>query len=216
MVRFKHRYILSELIFESTVDQLPPLYTSSTSSSSSSSLKKENQTGPSTIPTHSQFTTPPQFSESSLVHLLRDSLQANFGDIVSGSVGGTFSVKYLSPQTCTLILRVSREHFQTLWSSLTLLRKIGGIPVIVKVNHVSGTIRKIQHRAIQQDREFILKSHRKKSVEYNLVKKKKKVQNTTGKGKLDANEEEKEFSSSEEAIESKLKESEEKIMAIEA
>jgi RNase P/RNase MRP subunit POP5 len=37
-----------------------------------------------------------------------------------------------------MILRVSREHFQTLWCCLTLLRKLGGKPVIIKVEHVSG------------------------------------------------------------------------------
>ncbi|GAA5982166.1 hypothetical protein JCM5350_003478 [Sporobolomyces pararoseus] len=205
MVRFKHRYILCELIWESTIDQLPSLYTSPLSSSSSSSKKKEEND--STLNPPSQSTTP-QFSESSLVHLLRDSLQANFGDIVSGSVGGTFSVKYLSPGTCTLILRVSREHFQTLWSSLTLLRKIGGYPVIVKVNHVSGTIRKIQHRAIQQDREYILKSHRRKLVEQDNKKKLQHIREN------EVREKEKDISS--EKVETKLRESEEKIMAIEA
>lgn len=37
-----------------------------------------------------------------------------------------------------MILRVSREHYRTLWASLTLLRRLGGQPVIVRVTHVSG------------------------------------------------------------------------------
>lgn len=48
------------------------------------------------------------------------------------------TVKYLSPSTSTLIIRVSREHYRTLWAALTLLRRMGGQEVICRVIHVSG------------------------------------------------------------------------------
>lgn len=48
------------------------------------------------------------------------------------------TVKYLSPATQTLIVRVSREHLRTLWAALTLLRRVGGAEVIARVRHVSG------------------------------------------------------------------------------
>lgn len=47
-------------------------------------------------------------------------------------------VKYLSPHTNLLILRVSREHYRTLWAALTLLRRVGGHEVIARVLHVGG------------------------------------------------------------------------------
>ncbi|GAA5902419.1 RNA-binding protein POP5 [Sporobolomyces salmoneus] len=203
MVRFKHRYLLCELLFEGspTLDtvQLGPV-ASSTSKESSSSL---NQTSLS-----SSASAPSTVTESALIHLLRDSLRVNFGDIAAGEVGGTFSIKYLSPTTNTLILRVSREHFQTLWASLTLLRKIGGKEVVTKVSHVSGTIRKIQHSAIRLDREEILRSHRRQ-----LERQGASVVKGKGKG---AGRETKKEGNEEEAVEARLKESEEKIMALEA
>ncbi|GAA5842151.1 hypothetical protein JCM11251_006541 [Rhodosporidiobolus azoricus] len=136
MVRFKHRYLLVHLVFPAQLDT-----TSFTSSPSDLTLP----------PT-------PALSESAIINLLRDSLSVNFGDVGAGEVGGTFSIKYLSPSTSTLILRVSREHYRTLWAALTLLRRIGGQEVVARVVHVSGTIRKIQHAAIAHDRSQILLS----------------------------------------------------------
>ncbi|BGP52100.1 RNA-binding protein pop5 [Rhodotorula kratochvilovae] len=132
MVRFKHRYLLVSLVFPAALS-------------------------PSTPDADAPFE-PPQLTEGSLITLLRDSLAVNSGDLGAGEVGGTFSIKYLSPSTSTLILRVSREHHRTLWAALTLLRKVGGVECVVRVVHVSGTIRKTQHAAIQHDRAEILLS----------------------------------------------------------
>ncbi|TNY20092.1 ribonucleases P/MRP protein subunit POP5 [Rhodotorula diobovata] len=131
MVRFKHRYLLVSLVFPDSL------------------LTPANP--------HEPFT-PPQMTESSLISLLRDSLAVNFGDVGAGEVGGTFSIKYFSPSTSTLILRVSREHHRTLWAALTLLRKVGGQECVARVVHVSGTIRKTQHAAMAHDRAAILLS----------------------------------------------------------
>ncbi|KPV73189.1 uncharacterized protein RHOBADRAFT_46297 [Rhodotorula graminis WP1] len=132
MVRFKHRYLLVSLIFPDSL--LPPQ------------------------PGDADPFAPPALSESSLISLLRDSLAVNFGDVGAGEVGGTFSIKYLSPSTSTMILRVSREHHRTLWAALTLLRKVGGVECVARVVHVSGTIRKTQHAAMAHDRAAILLS----------------------------------------------------------
>ncbi|BGP43872.1 RNA-binding protein pop5 [Rhodotorula kratochvilovae] len=132
MVRFKHRYLLVSLVFPAALS-------------------------PSTPNAEAPFE-PPQLTEGSLITLLRDSLAVNFGDLGAGEVGGTFSIKYLSPSTSTLILRVSREHHRTLWAALTLLRKVGGVECVARVVHVSGTIRRTQHAAIRHDREEILLS----------------------------------------------------------
>ncbi|GJN94205.1 hypothetical protein Rhopal_007279-T1 [Rhodotorula paludigena] len=143
MVRFKHRYLLVHLVFPATLDS--PLSASAPSASNDPTLPPAQPPAP-------------PLSESALISLLRDSLSVNFGDVGAGEVGGTFSIKYLSPATSTLIVRVSREHHRTLWAALTLLRKVGGQECIARVVHVSGTIRKTQHAAIRHDRAQILLS----------------------------------------------------------
>ncbi|GAA5884106.1 hypothetical protein JCM6882_002142 [Rhodosporidiobolus microsporus] len=136
MVRFKHRYLLVHLVFPAQLDTTP-----------FPSSQSDQAVRPSPI-----------LNESAIINLLRDSLSVNFGDVGAGEVGGTFSIKYLSPSTSTLIIRVSREHYRTLWAALTLLRRIGGQEVVARVIHVSGTIRKTQHAAIAHDRSQILLS----------------------------------------------------------
>ncbi|GAA5879055.1 hypothetical protein JCM1840_003855 [Sporobolomyces johnsonii] len=136
MVRFKHRYLLVHLVFPASIPSNPI-----------STLD---------CPPSAPTPPPPSLSESALISLLRDSLSVNFGDVGAGEVGGTFTIKYLSPSTSTLILRVSREHYRTLWAALTLLRRVGGHEVVARVVHASGTIRKTQHAAIKHDREQIL------------------------------------------------------------
>ncbi|GAA5885420.1 hypothetical protein JCM16303_005191 [Sporobolomyces ruberrimus] len=193
MVRYKHRYISCELLFIDSLDHLPSLNGNTTGG-------RGGENGESTLP--------PGVNEAAIIRLLRDSLAVNFGDVGAGEVGGTFAVKYLSPSTSTMILRVSREHFRTLWASLTLLRKIGGKEVVTRVTHVSGTIRKIQHCAIALDREQILKSHRR-----SIERKKDRITSEKKEGRViggvKGGGEEKE-------VEERLKESHDKIMALEA
>ncbi|ORY88505.1 Rpp14/Pop5 family-domain-containing protein [Leucosporidium creatinivorum] len=135
MVRFKHRYLLLHLLFPTTL---------------SNPLSDSNE--------EQQLPSAPTVNEAGLISLLRDSLSVNFGDVGAGEVGGSFGIKYLSPHTNILIIRVSREHYRTLWAALTLLRRIGGVEVIVRCLHVGGTIRKTQHAAIAYDRAEILEA----------------------------------------------------------
>lgn len=134
MVRFKNRYLLVSFIFPASVAN--PFDPNATA----------------------EPTSPPRLNEGGLITLLRESLSVNFGDVGAGEVGGAFSVKYLSPHTQILILRVAREHLRTIWAALTLLRRVGGHEVLCRVLHVSGTIRKIQHAAMAHDRAAILGS----------------------------------------------------------
>lgn len=61
-------------------------------------------------------------------------------------------VIYHSPYTTLTILRVARPHYRTLWASLTLLRELNGHPIIPRIVAVSGTIKKLQNRAIAYHR----------------------------------------------------------------
>lgn len=58
-------------------------------------------------------------------------------------------VKYLSPTTSTVIIRVAREHYRTLWAALTLLRKVGGHECIARVVHVSGKEKSAKPSAVR-------------------------------------------------------------------
>ncbi|BGP27987.1 ribonuclease P/MRP protein subunit POP5 [Rhodotorula toruloides] len=186
MVRFKHRYLLLHLLFPAAVDL--------------DTVRRDSDANQ--PPSESTFS-PPHLSESSLISLLRDSLSVNFGDIGAGEVGGTFSIKYLSPSTSTVIIRVSREHFRTLWAALTLLRRVGGQECVARVVHVSGTIRKTQHAAIAHDRTQILLSAARKRSAAARQRKREAVK------PVEAGAEDK-------VVEKQLTESEEKILAIEA
>jgi len=99
---------------------------------------------------------PTNLTERDIISILRESLNVNFGDLLGSGMTGNLVVKYYSPVTSTLIIRCSRDVHRNVWAALTLLRSIKGVPVIVKVFHVSGTIRKTQHAAIAHNREVIL------------------------------------------------------------
>ncbi|GAA6011141.1 hypothetical protein JCM10207_005511 [Rhodosporidiobolus poonsookiae] len=187
MVRYKHSYLLTHLVFPSLPDHLPLLDLLASSP---------------TTPTDAPAQQPPTVSESQLITLLRDSLSVNFGDVGAGEVGGTFSIKYFSPSTSTLIVRVAREHRRTLWAALTLLRKVGGVECVARVVHSSGTIRKTQHAAIAHDRAQLLLAHKRRRLQ---LKRSASATVRTAPNEAKARDE----------LEEKLRKSEEEILAME-
>lgn len=62
------------------------------------------------------------------------------------------TVLYHSPLTTLTLIRIARPHVRTLWAALTLLRSVDGTPVLPRVVAVSGTIKKLQNRAIAYHR----------------------------------------------------------------
>jgi len=46
------------------------------------------------------------------------------------------------------ILRVARQHYRVFWAGITLLTSINGQPVLPRVVAMSGTIKKLQNRAV--------------------------------------------------------------------
>lgn len=68
----------------------------------------------------------------------------------SGRVRGI--VKYFSPHTNLGIVRVARDHFRMIWAGITFITKIKGRECLVRVLHVSGTIKKAQQATIRHDR----------------------------------------------------------------
>lgn len=64
----------------------------------------------------------------------------------------SITVLYHSPLTTLTLLRIARPHYRTLWAAVTLLREIKGVAICPRVVAVSGTIKKLQNRAITYHR----------------------------------------------------------------
>lgn len=152
MVRFKHRYLLVHLVFP---EQLP----ADAASTSTSTSTLPSSASPPPVVTESRLIS---LLRDSLSVNFGD---VGAGE-VGGTFSGPFlifsdvnppspvthplfspldarprtpsAVKYLSPTTSTVILRVAREHYRTLWAALTLLRKVDNHECIARVLHVSG------------------------------------------------------------------------------
>ena len=67
-------------------------------------------------------------------------------------------MNYFSPTTSTAIIRVSRDHFRTLWAALSFITNLPnpwGTPCVMNVVRVSGTIRKAEEEAIRRARGLV-------------------------------------------------------------
>lgn len=82
MVRFKHRYLLVNLLFPQSLPLASDFPPSSSHLPTSSATPAQTAHQPQPLP---------HLNESSIINLLRDSLAVNFGDVGAGEVGGTFS-----------------------------------------------------------------------------------------------------------------------------
>lgn len=89
MVRFKHRYLLAELIFPQSL--INPFETIPSSISSSSNANNNNGKNKQFYQPVKNLIPPPILSEGGLMNLLKDSLSVNFGDVGAGELGGNFS-----------------------------------------------------------------------------------------------------------------------------
>jgi ribonuclease P/MRP protein subunit POP5 len=132
MVRYKARYILFDVLYPNAPKTLGA------------------------ASTHLEFSSPsdPSITSSYLSGLLRDGLAHQFGDYGAG-VAGNLSVKYFSPATSTGIVRVSRDHYRLVWTALSFMNELKGVPVVIRVVRVSGTIKKVEQEAIRRARKEV-------------------------------------------------------------
>ncbi|CAG8598760.1 3096_t:CDS:2 [Diversispora eburnea] len=86
---------------------------------------------------------------------IKDSVQQNFGDYGSGCIAASLSVKYFSPYTNIGIIRVSREHYNLVWSALTFITQIQSRFCLFRVLHLG---------AIEYNQDQLL--HLKKQIEF--------------------------------------------------
>jgi len=97
----------------------------------------------------------PPLTTSDIRDEIRDSVIQNFGDHGWGTVGDSLQVKYFSPTTNLSIVRVAREPYRTAWAGITLMTAIKKQRCIPHVEHVSGTLKKVQLEAIRYNRVLV-------------------------------------------------------------
>eukprot|EP00035_Acanthoeca_spectabilis_P016380 m.333729 g.333729 ORF g.333729 m.333729 type:complete len:150 (+) comp16522_c0_seq23:203-652(+) len=107
MVRLKHRYLLTELIFaDGKVD------------------------------------TATKWGD--LLRAVKDGVASAHGDYGVACVMSSIQIKYFNAHTRILLLRISRDHYEMLWSALTLMTSFEQRECLFRVVHLGGTIRSCQ------------------------------------------------------------------------
>ncbi|OJD21110.1 hypothetical protein ACJ73_07549 [Blastomyces percursus] len=171
MVRFKHRYLLIDILY-------PPASHSDSIVDAASTTAKSKRTP--TIPNNAKDIrllihrpTTDTLTPQSLARAVREHVAEMFGDWGMGRLGGSgaggVSVKYLSPATSTAIIRCPRASYRLVWSALTYMSRIppasskSGKPGVMqndcvfRVVRVSGTMRKAEEEAITRARKEVVR-----------------------------------------------------------
>ncbi|KAG0238408.1 hypothetical protein BGW42_005641 [Actinomortierella wolfii] len=136
MVRFKNRYIVFDIIYADTplgLTSLPAVH--ALNRQPDVAHEPFGDTG-----RHNLHT--PAITQKDILFAVKDSITENFGDYGTG----------LTQRSLT----VSRDEANLVWGALTFIKQIKGNPCLIKVIHVTGTIKKCQLMTIQYDRDRIL------------------------------------------------------------
>ncbi|KAG4137991.1 hypothetical protein ERO13_D07G106600v2 [Gossypium hirsutum] len=82
---------------------------------------------------------------------IKDSILVNFGECGLASSLGCFQVKYVNPITKLCVIRVSRDEYQKIWTSISMVRRIGNCPVLFNLLDLSGNIKACKTAALKCD-----------------------------------------------------------------
>lgn len=144
MVRIKQRYLLLNILYPTT------------SPSSNNSV---------TNPISFQAPTPSYLTAGNFVAHLRNHITFLFGDFGLGVSLSSLKVVYLSTATSTVILRVPRDHHRLVWAALSHVSELPpqrrggtGVPCVVRVVRVSGTIRKAEEELIRRAKRDVVRA----------------------------------------------------------
>ncbi|KAF2263336.1 hypothetical protein CC78DRAFT_581620 [Lojkania enalia] len=141
MVRVKNRYLTVNLLYPAA------------------SPSKSTEALPELLHIHQP--TPDEFGPGKLIHAVREGVGELFGDYGMGMVNTSLKVVYHSTATSTSIVRCPQAHYQMVWAALTFMTKLPkpiGIPVVVRVVRVSGTIKKAEEEVIRRARDIIVRA----------------------------------------------------------
>ncbi|KAI8914506.1 hypothetical protein EDD86DRAFT_244703 [Gorgonomyces haynaldii] len=96
-----------------------------------------------------------QLNKYALLNALSEAIQEWYGQTGLGEIIPGLQVKYFSPATGMLIIRVTRKHYQQVWAALGFMNQLRNRGCKFSVIHISGTIKKVQQKAIKYDKECI-------------------------------------------------------------
>ncbi|CAM8888191.1 unnamed protein product [Rhodiola kirilowii] len=119
MVAFKNRYLVMEVVFDRNRD-----------------LGKDGED-------------PVIITKYNIESAIKDSIRANFGECGLASSLRSLQVKYVNKLTKVCIIRASRDEYQKVWCSITLVRSIANYPVVLNLLDLSGSIRACKNAALK-------------------------------------------------------------------
>jgi len=93
-------------------------------------------------------------NESDILESIKSSIKSLFGDF-GRSVTSSMNIKYFNGETGLFIIRVDRDFYQMLWSSMTLIHRIQEVSLFFRVIHIGGTFKSCKQHAIDYDKEMI-------------------------------------------------------------
>ena len=143
MVRLKHRYIVTRILYPSML--LP---------------------APAKFPMITNLQRPtPSLDVPQLIRLIRNSVAYMYGDYGLGLISSSLKINYYSQSTSTMIIRVARAHYRILWAALTWLngttepdataQRQKGVECVFRTVRVCGTIRKAEEEIIEMAKKDI-------------------------------------------------------------
>ncbi|VEU21468.1 DEKNAAC102723 [Brettanomyces naardenensis] len=138
MVRLKTRYILFEILYPQR-NTIPIEESYDTVSKSIISLHQPSSQ---------------QVNGKQIIHLIKASLQKNFGDYGTSMAVG-LTMRYFSTRTSTGILRVSRSNCMYIVAAMTFISSLEDEKCIFNCIGVSGSIKKCEDRSIERSRLMI-------------------------------------------------------------
>ncbi len=84
---------------------------------------------------------------SQMSGIIKKVVESLFGEIGLGKINKNLQIKYMNNHSNLMIVRVSKEHLNLLWTTLSLINEIDGEKVKLHVIGVSGTIKKTEIKA---------------------------------------------------------------------
>lgn len=74
-------------------------------------------------------------------------INSHFGEFGIGQCQAMLALRYYNAQSGLGIIRIGRSQAPIVQGALTYIKEIGSQPVVIRVMHVSGTIKKCEIRA---------------------------------------------------------------------
>ena len=93
----------------------------------------------------------------SMLDAVKEAILSLHGDYGLAAVQQSLNIKYLNAVTRVMMIRCPRDHHRGVWSALTTITSLKGVPCAVHMLHVGGTIKSCQ-RALVKHNQHKLKA----------------------------------------------------------